>query len=146
MKFQPSISRGLQKHGDSQQVVQLMMLGIAIMFWIAAKLRDTPVMRADTYGVWVTSFDAEVWAASIMVASFVFLMGIIINGEWRWSPALRLAGAVWHVLTLTAFCVGAFGTANGDPVVMMSAGALGVHLWFVAVNAGDLRRAAGGDA
>lgn len=144
MKLDPPVSRGLQRHGDSQFVVQCMMLSIAVMFWIAAKASDDPVMLPDTYGVWVTSIDAELWAASIMAAAFVFLMGILINGEWRWSPALRLAGALWHVLTLGAFCVGAAGTAHGSPVVMMCAGALGVHGWFSWINLADLRRSVRG--
>ena len=144
MRLDPPISYGLRKHGDSQFVFQLMMLGIAMTFWAAAKVMDGPVMDAATYGVWVTSFDAEVWAASIMLASFAFLMGVIINGEWRWSPALRLAGAVWHVLTLGAFCIGAGGTANGSHVVIMCLWACLVHIWFAWVNLGDLRRAVGG--
>jgi hypothetical protein len=141
MGLAPPWSRNLRRHGDSQYVVQWMMLAIAIMFYAAAVLTDAPVMQADTYGAWVTSFHAEVWAGSIMLASFVFLLGIIINGEWRWSTVLRCIGAVWHVLTLAAFCVGAFGTAHGSPVVMMSMGALGVHVWFAALNLGDLIRA-----
>ena len=144
MKLDPPVSLGLRHHGDSQFVMQCMMLAIAVMFWIAAKAMSGPVMSADTYGVWVTSLPAEWWAASIMAAAFVFLMGVIINGEWRWSSALRLAGAVWHVVTLGAFCIGAFGTAHGAPVVMMCMGALGVHLWFAWLNLGDLKRAVRG--
>ena len=146
MRLDPPVSLGLHRHGDSQFVVQCMMLAIAVMFWLAAKAMAGPVMAADTYGVWVTSWPAEVWAGSIMAAAFAFLMGIMINGEWRWSPALRLLGAAWHVVTLTAFCVGAAGAAHGNPVVIMCMGALGVHLWFVWLNAADLRRAVGGAA
>jgi hypothetical protein len=141
MKLEPPISINLRKHGDSQFVMQSMMLGIALMFWAAAKATTEPVMSPDTYGAWVTSIPAEIWAGSIMLASFVFLLGVLINGEWRWSPALRLVGAVWHVFTLGAFCFGAFGTANGSPVLMMCVGALGVHLWFSWINLGDLHRA-----
>ena len=140
----PPWSQNLRKHGNSQFVFQWMMLAIAIMFWAAARLTETPVMEADTYGEWVTSFRAEIWAGSIMLASFIFLLGIFINGEWRWSTALRFAGALWHVLTLGVFCVGAWGTAHGNPVVMMCLGALGVHAWFLALNIGDLKRAIGG--
>ena len=141
MGLAPPWSKNLRRHGDSQYVVQWMMLAISIMFWIAAVVTSVPVMEADTYGVWVTSFPAEVWAGSIMLASFVYLLGIIINGEWRWSTVLRCIGAVWHVLTLAAFCLEAWGTAHGNPVVMMSTGALGVHVWFAALNMGDLWRA-----
>jgi hypothetical protein len=144
MGLAPPWSQNLRRHGDSQFVFQWMMLAISMMFWAAATMTDAPVMEADTYGVWVTSFRAEVWAASIMLASFVFLLGILINGEWRWSTALRLIGALWHVLTLGAFCAGAWGSAHGNPVVMMCLGALGVHVWFAALNLGDLGRAFGG--
>jgi len=141
MAFDPPVSINLRKHGDSQLVVQAMMLGISVLFWIAAKMRSGPVMPSSIYGDWVVSFDAEVWAASIMLAAFVFLAGIIINGEWRWSPALRLGGALWHCITLGAFVAGAATAQYGDPVVMMCTGAGVVHLWFAWLNCGDLRRA-----
>lgn len=142
--FDPPVSINLRKHGDSQLVFELMMLGIATMFWLAAKAKSGPVMPASVYGEWVTSFDAEVWAGSIMLASFVFLAGIIINGEWRWSPVLRFIGSLWQVTTLSAFAIGSFGAQYGDPVVMMSAGACFPHVWFVWLNWGDMMRATQG--
>lgn len=140
MKLDPPTSKNLRRHGDSQLVFQLMMLGIAVLFWAAAKATDHPVMPSMIYGDWVTSIDAELWASSIMLASFVYLLGIMINGEWRYSPVLRLIGAAWHVVTLTAFITGAMGSQYGDPVVMMCIGAGGVHIWFVGLNIDDVRR------
>ena len=142
--FEPPVSINLRKHGDSQLVFELMMLEIATIFWIAAKAKSGPVMPPSIYGEWVTSFDAEMWAGSIMLASFVFLAGIIINGDWRWSPALRFSGALWQVATLSAFCIGSLGAQYGDPVVMMCAGACSVHMWFVWLNLGDMLRAVRG--
>jgi hypothetical protein len=138
-RLAPYLSPNLRRHHDSQFVVQCMMLGISVAFWIAAKASHDPVMDARTYGEWVVGIDAEIWAASIMLASFVFLMGIVINGEWRHSPIMRFIGAAWHVLTLGAFCVGSFGAPFGDPILIMSGGAFCVHLWFAWINWKDLR-------
>lgn len=122
-------------------VVQLAFLGMAFAFWIAAKASLDPVMPAEVYGEWVVSFPAENWAASIMVASTVYLLGIMINGEWRGSPFLRLVGACWHIVTLTSFCIGSFGAKYGDFFALGTGVFALVHIWFAVLNLGDLARA-----
>jgi len=137
--MRPPVSPNLKRHGDSQQVVQFAFLTIAILFWIAAVLSDGDVMRAETYGAWVVQFPAEYWAGSLVAASTLFLLGVIINGRWRFSPALRLIGAGWHTVTLSAFAIGAFTAANGDFVLISSGVFACVHAWFAALNICDLR-------
>jgi hypothetical protein len=39
-------------------------------------------------------------AQAMVLASFVHALGVRINGQWRWSPALRLAGMAAHVAIL----------------------------------------------
>lgn len=137
----PPASLNLRRHGDSQSKTQIAFLVIAIGFWIGAKLKDSPVMPAAVYGEWVVSFPAEWWAASIMLASAIYLSGILINGAWRWSPLLRLSGALWHIVTLTAFVIGASSAEYGD-FLTISCGVFAVkHGWFAWLNAGDLCRA-----
>lgn len=87
----------------------------------------------------MTHWPAEYWAGSLVLASTVYLLGILINGRWRWSPLLRLIGAAWHSATLVAFAWGAALAASGD-FVMVSSGVFAVvHCWFVALNFCDLR-------
>jgi hypothetical protein len=139
--FVPPASRNLRRHGDSQTVVQLAFLGMSVAFWAAAKLRDAPVMDERIYGKIVGAYPAEWWAASIMIASTVYLAGIIINGSWRWSAGLRLLGAVWHGLTLSLFTYGGATAEYGDPIMIWGGTALGMHLLFIGWNIGDFSRA-----
>ena len=87
--FLPPWSRNLRKHGDSQFVVQIACLVLSILFHIRATLQETPIMPAEVYGAWITEYPAEWWAQAIMTASTIYIVGIIINGNWRWSPILK---------------------------------------------------------
>lgn len=137
----PPASLNLRRHGDSQTVFQWAFLVMAIAFYLAAKAKETPVMPAEVYGDWVTSFQAETWAISLMLASTIYLCGIIINGSWKWSPVLRLIGAGWHTTTLGLFCVGSAQATYGDPFALATAVFGVVHGWFCWLNIMDLRRA-----
>ena len=116
---------------------------LSIMFFAGAKLRDKPVMPAEVYGAWVTEFPAEWWAQAVMAASTIYLVGIFINGHWRWSPVLRVLGCVLHVIVMSAFVRGASDAIYGDFFVMICAVIGGAHMWFLAWNLGDLARAMG---
>lgn len=133
------VSPNLRRHGDSQEVLQWAFLVLAFGFWAAAKAQDDPIMPAAVYGEWVVSIDAEIWAGSIMLAAGLFLLGIIINGRWKWSPALRLAGATWHVVTLGVFSISAASAQYGDFMTLAAGVFCGVHAWFAALNICDLR-------
>lgn len=137
------ISPNLKRHGDSQEVVQWAFLAIAAAFWIAAITREGPVMRPETYGDIVVTLPAVFWAGSLMLASAMHLLGIIINGRWRWSPALRLGGSIWHSSTLIAFSCGAITAPYGENLAISAGVFAVVHIWFAALNARDLRIAWG---
>ncbi len=137
----PPASLNLRKHGDSQSVTQWWLLAMSVGSYVAAKMNDGPVMPHEVYGEWATSFPAENWAVWLMLASFVYLIGIILNGSWRWSPLLRLIGAAWHMLTLGLFCISAMTAQFGD-LFSLATGILTVlHGWFCWLNIMDLRRA-----
>lgn len=114
---------------------------MALVFWIFAKLKDGPIMSPAIYGEFVTQYPAEWWAASLMLASGAYLSGIVINGNWRWSPALRLIGAGWHVATMALFVAGGMNAVHGDVIMIWGASILVVHCFFAAWNIGDLARA-----
>lgn len=135
------VSPNLRRHGDSQEVTQWAFLAISAAFWAAALLQDGPVMRPQTYGPWIVTWPTQWWAGSLMLASATFLLGIIINGRWRWSPLLRLIGAAWHSTTLGIFCAGGIVAPYGENLAISSGVFCAVHLWFAAMNAADLRQA-----
>ncbi len=134
-------SQNLRRHGDSQTQVQQAFLGMGVVFWIVAKRSDEPVMSAAVYGDLIGGYPAELWAASVMLASTVYLAGIIINGAWRWSAALRLAGASWHVFTLALFAWGGANAPEGKHLVIWALVALYLHVRFTIWNIGDFARA-----
>lgn len=135
--LKPRASRNLKRHGNAQITHQWVLMVMALAFWIMAVRQDTPVMGPELYGLWVTSFPAELWAGSIMFASMFYLAGCYINGEWRWSPLLRLIGALWHIFTMGAFAWGAWSVGS-SAMVMISASFVALHIWFAALNASDL--------
>lgn len=139
----PPKSPGLKTHGDSQRVVQNVFFAIAMAFWITAKCTDTPCMPVEVYGPFVVGLPAEVWAASLMLASFLYLIGIRINGAWRHSPVLRLAGAAWHTLTLGIFVWSSAGQPYADFFTLSCAIFGGLHGWFCWLNFTDAARGYG---
>ena len=143
MRFflKPRASRNLRRHGGAQMTYQVPLLAMSFLFWIQAVLSDDPVMTPDMYGFWVTQFQAEVWAVSIMLASTIYISGILINGNWRWSPVLRFLGAMWHVFTMGAFAWGAISVGN-NAMFAISLTFTSVHVWFSMLNASDLIGAA----
>ena len=136
--FAPRASRNLRKHGDSQEVQQWTLLALSLAFWLRAALSDHEVMSVSAYGEWVTAFHAEWWAGSIMLASGLYLLGIYINGNWRWSPLLRLIGASWHIATMGIFVYGAASSPDGDFIVLTSGTFCGLHIVFASWNFTDL--------
>jgi hypothetical protein len=141
--FLPPWSKNLRKHGDSQTVLQMCLFGLSLLFALAAIMQDDAIMPSEVYGEWVTQYPAEWWAFLIMGASIVYLIGIVINGHWRWSPVFRTAGAAAHVTVFAAFVKGAYGAIYGDFFVLICL-VIGIcHAVFLAWNIADLARAFG---
>lgn len=136
-------SPNLRRHGDSQEVIQWAFLAIASAFWLDAEMRPGPIMKPETYGELIVTLPTTFWAGSLMLASGLYLLGIIINGRWRWSPWLRLAGSLWHSVTLTAFALGGLTAPYGENLAVTAGVFAVVHIWFTALNASDLRIAWG---
>ena len=91
------------------------------------RLEILSAMFAGGYGVhiWAAGFHGEplLWAGlhngqalifgQIMsMAAFVHALGVRINGEWRWSPSLRLAGMSAHTLMFAFLAVRDVGTTG----------------------------------
>lgn len=136
--LKPRASRNLQRHGNAQETHQFALLAMAAVFWFVSAVFDGKLMTPNVYGEWVTQFEDHIWAASIMAASTVYLLGCFINGNWRWSPALRLSGALWHVITMGVFAIGAMGAEDGSALAVIAMTFCGLHVWFLWLNISDL--------
>lgn len=89
----PYRSPALKRWGAAQAGFGWFNMTVGALFWGFAKWVDHMVMPAEVYGDIVTGIPAETWAWSIMSAQFLLLLGVIINGAWRWSPILRCLGS-----------------------------------------------------
>lgn len=139
----PPWSRNLRRHGDSQLVMQWCTLGLSALFYLRSVMSENQVMPAEVYGEWATRWPAEWWALLIMGASTIYIVGIFINGQWRWSPVFRVIGSAAHVTIMAAFVRGAFGATYGDFFVLICL-VMGIqHAVFLAWNITDLARAIG---
>lgn len=134
-------STNLRRYGQYQLGLSFL-LGVAgAIYCAAAALKSGPIMDPAIYGDLVTSVPAEAWSWPITLASCVYLLGIWINGNWRWSPFLRLAGALVHAVSLTLFAIMAYRLPTVDPFVVTAALCGAANIWFFALNLGDAVRA-----
>lgn len=134
-------SYNLRRYGAVQLFIQAHFFAMGCVFWIVAKAIEIPVMSEAVYGEFIGSFPAEWWAGSVIAASGLYLGGIIINGNWRWSVCLRLIGALWHVLTLGAFAHGGATAPEGLHLLIWACVALSMHCILLWWNLGDFARA-----
>lgn len=73
--------------------------GFGINIW-AAGLYSEPLRWADLH-----NGQALIFGQVMSLAAFVHAVGVRINGEWRWSPSLRLAGMSAHTLMFAFLAV-----------------------------------------
>lgn len=125
--YNPS-SRNLRKFGQIHWFVWFAFLALAAEFWTAGRLLDDEVMDTATYGDFITRWPAEMWAGAIEAGLAVGGVGMIINGSWRWSPVLRLVGAIWNVTILVAMIISAWHAANGLALVLW--GTIAIGMWL----------------
>ena len=119
------------------------------------RLEILSAMFAGGYGVhiWAAGFHGEplLWAGlhngqalifgQIMsMAAFVHALGVRINGEWRWSPSLRLAGMSAHTLMFAFLAVRGVGTTGAYTYTWIT----GLLLMGALSALKDTKRALGG--
>ena len=81
--------------------------GFGVFVWAAA-FRGEPLAWAGMH-----NGTALMFGQVMSLAGFFHALGIRINGHWRWSPALRLAGMTCHAVMLSILAVsGADQTAG----------------------------------
>ena len=141
MIFDDSPSRNLRKYLWGHMIIMFIMTSQAFQFSLGAALMDSPVMSVADYGPWVTGVKAELWSWPLLIASLSYILFMLINGNWRWSPAARMFFATFHVATLTLF---AYLSWYVDPIDPFVSGCITLAVcngWLVVLNAGDLKRA-----
>ena len=92
------------------------------------RLEILSAVFAGGFGVhiWAAGFHGEplIWAGlhnghalafgqAMSLAAFVHALGVRINGEWQWSPALRLIGMIVHVVLFAFLAWEGLGTTGG---------------------------------
>ena len=82
-----------------------------------------------------------IWFVHILVASIIHMIGVKINGHWRWSPFVRLIGssinAVFFCLFIGGYTIEQFGPLE----VAFGSGFAIMYIWFIMLNIGDTVRA-----
>ena len=76
--------------------------GFGVHIW-AASLYSEPLRWADLH-----NGQALIFGQVMSMAAFVHALGVRINGEWRWSPALRLLGMAFHTLMFAFLAIKGF--------------------------------------
>ncbi|MDX1744020.1 MAG: hypothetical protein R3186_10555 [Ruegeria sp.] len=145
MTINDSPSKNLRAYGREQLFAQIILAAVGLWFCIGAAVLDGPVMNPAVYGPYVTSVKAEVWSWPIFLNSLTYILAIMINGNWRWSPAVRMVAAGAHSVTLFLFAwlsmltPGAMQYVEPFPAACAIMGV--ANVWFFFLNAGDTVRA-----
>lgn len=84
----------------------------AALFWVGMTIYPA-AMGSEVYGAWAQTFEAEAWAGGYMGGSLLVIYGIHINGRWRWSPFLRIAGYSVLLALFAALAASSFFAPTG---------------------------------
>lgn len=88
------------------------------------------MMFPDQFGDLAVSGEVEGWDGMQLCGSLFMAFGLLINGRWRWSPALRLVGSV-IVAALTSVLAYSASTASEGAAFMVYCGGFSALGWFV---------------
>jgi hypothetical protein len=123
--------RAMRDRSD-QWSFALRMFGCGFLFFVASSVWPE-AMPIGVYGEAAYDIDAETWALGFMAAAGLVLYGVHINGRWRWSPLLRIAGHGF-LLAMFAYLVASALFAPFGSVVVIFGG-----LFFIPELIGFLR-------
>jgi hypothetical protein len=131
-------SKNLKAHGDSQEVIAIATGTAGTLLWSTSIWVETPMIPPEVYGHLVTSINASVWAAWLFWWSAMLLIGIGLNGRWRWSPLLRLAGSFGNFLAFSFFSLSVYPHSHVETILIIMGVYGAVFGWFTLLNALDL--------
>jgi len=128
------------QHKSAQCAFGALALFYGIGFFFAA-VSGWDAMLPQQFGELAVSGEVEAWAGLQFSASMMMALGLLINGRWRWSAGLRLAGAAIISLICVILTYSAWTAPEGVAFMIYCAGfaLLGsVVAWW---NLVDLRAA-----
>jgi len=130
----------LTKHKPAQWAFAALALFYGFAFFVAG-ISGLQAMAPQDYGDLAVSFEIEAMAGIQLTSAMMLAFGLLFNGRWRWSSALRMVGAV----ILAALCLmlawSACGAPNGWPVAIYCGGFAVFGLVVAWWNLVDLRAA-----
>lgn len=118
--------------------------GLALFYGFAffvAGVSGLQAMAPDDYGDVAVSLEIEGMAGVQLTASLMLALGLLFNGRWRWSAALRLAGALILIAMCVLLAVSAAMAPTGWPVAIYCTGFAGFGAVVAWWNLVDLRAA-----
>jgi len=127
-------------HKSAQCTFGALALFYGIGFFFAA-IAGWDAMLPQQFGELAVSGEVEAWAGLQFSASMMMALGLLINGRWRWSAALRFAGSAIITLLCCILAYSAWTASEGVAFMIYCAGfaLLGaVVAWW---NLVDLRAA-----
>lgn len=134
--FAKPISPMVKRRGVAMLDYSALSFGIGMLFWMVAKWKDAAIMDPKMYGEVATGIPAEWWAGAIMAFSSLTIVGIIINGHWKWSPVLRFIGMFFGFVVYSTFAWSAWGAMDAFTLICAPAAAL--FLWYTILCAVDM--------
>lgn len=108
MSIKPMRSRQVQWVVASSQAI---IAGLLLI----GELSGITTMSPSVYGNLAYQVEAETWAWAFMITSMIYMLGIHINGRWKWSPSLRLVAAAGLFMMNMFLGVSAFIGQIVDP-------------------------------
>lgn len=143
-----NVSFKLSRHKSAQTAFGALALFYGFGFFGAA-MAGWDAMMPQQFGELAVSAEVEAWAGMQFCASVMLALGLLVNGRWRWSPALRMVGAGVIAALCAVLSLSAFTAPEGTAFFIFCTGFAvfgGVVAWW---NLVDLRSAmmwgAGGD-
>ncbi len=111
----------LTRWKPAQWSFALLALFYGFAFFLAG-ISGLQAMAPDDYGDVAVSLEIEAMAGVQLTASMMLAVGLLFNGRWRWSAALRLAGATMLVGMCAMLSWSAASAPNGWPVAIYCSG------------------------
>lgn len=126
---------------SAQWAFALMAFYFGVMFLMASWVLGMSAVAPTDYGDLATSFEIKAMAGVQMAGAMAVLMGLLINGHWRWSALLRLSGCSVIVALCLMLAASSFMAENGWPVGIYCTGFAGFGLAVAWWNLVDFRAA-----
>jgi len=95
------------------------MFGSGLLFYLATTLW-VDVMPPEVYGVMAHNIQSSIWSLGFMSSAGMVIYGISINGRWRWSPILRIAGYIMLLMMFSFLAVSSLFSQYGAVVLIFS--------------------------